>query len=75
MSIILKPVLKPSQEAPLILVFKKEMSYTILNKYEFLFRGNLGTWYVKPYDIKLKSDAEQIWKNFPIPRIHELTFK
>ena len=32
--------------------------YTILKKYEYLFDGNLGTWHGKPYDIKLKPDAE-----------------
>ena len=31
---------------------------TLLNMYESLFDGNLGTWYGKPYDIKLKPDAE-----------------
>ena len=36
--------------------------YTLLNKYECLFHGNLGTWYVKPYDIKLNPDAEPLWK-------------
>ena len=49
--------------------------YTLLNKYECLFDNNLGTWYVKHYDIKLKPDAEPLWKTFPVPRIHELTFK
>ena len=49
--------------------------YTLLKKYECLFHGNLGTWHVKPYDIKLKPDAEPLWKTFPFPRIHELTFK
>ena len=50
--------------------------YTLLNKYEWLFHGNLGTWYVKPYDIKLKPDAEPYHgKPFPVQRIHELTFK
>ena len=39
--------------------------YKILNKYECLFDGNLGTLYVKPYDIKLKPDAEPLWKIFP----------
>ena len=34
--------------------------YTLLNKYECFFHGNLGTWYVKPYDIKLKPDAEPL---------------
>ena len=31
--------------------------YNLLKKYESLFDGNLGTWYGKPYDIKLKLDA------------------
>ena len=31
---------------------------TLLKKYECLFDGNLGTWHVKPYDIKLKLDVE-----------------
>ena len=38
--------------------------YTLLKKYECLFHGNLGTWYVKPYDNKLKPDAEPLWKTF-----------
>ena len=50
--------------------------YTLLNKYESLFGGNLGTWHGKPYDIKLKPDAEPYHgKPFHVPRIHELTFK
>ena len=41
-----------------------------------MFDGNLGTWHGKPYDIKLKPDAEPFHgKPFPVPRIHELTFK
>ena len=31
--------------------------YTLLNKYECLFHGNLSTWHGKTYDIKLKPDA------------------
>ena len=50
--------------------------YTLLEKSESLFDGNLGTWHGKPYDIKLKPDAEPYHgKPFPVPRIHELTFK
>ena len=50
--------------------------YTLLKKYESLFDGNLGTWHGKPYDIKLKPDAEPYHgKPFLVPRIHELTFK
>ena len=32
--------------------------YTLLKKYESLFDGNIGTCHGKPYDIKLKPDAE-----------------
>ena len=49
--------------------------YTLLNNYECLFDNNLVTWHVKPYYIKLKPDAEPLWKTFPVPRIHEITFK
>ena len=50
--------------------------YTQLKKYECLFDVNLGTWHGKPYDIKLKPYAEPYHgKTFPVPRIHELTFK
>ena len=50
--------------------------HTLLKKYEFLFDCNLGTWHGKPYDIKLKPDAEPNHvKPFPVPRIYELTFK
>ena len=49
--------------------------YTLLNKYECLFNNNLGKWHANPYGIKLKPDAEPLWKTFPVPRIHELTFK
>ena len=41
-----------------------------------MFDGSLGTWHGKPYDIKLKPDAEPYHgKPFPVPRIHELMFK
>ena len=32
--------------------------YTLLETYKSLFDGNIGTWHGKPYDIKLKPDAE-----------------
>ena len=49
---------------------------TILNYYECLFNGNLGTKHGKPYDIKLKPYVEPYHeKPFPVPHIHELTFK
>ena len=41
-----------------------------------MFGANLGTWYGKPYDIKLKSDKEPYHgKHFLVPCIHERTFK
>ena len=47
-----------------------------MKKYNYLLEGNQGTWHGKPYDIKLKPDAELYHgKPFPVPRIHELTFK
>ena len=47
-----------------------------MKKYECLFDGNLVTWHGKPYDIKLKLDAEPYHgKPFPVPCIHEVTFK
>ena len=50
--------------------------YTLLKNCESLFDVNLGTWHGKPYDIKLKPYAEPYHgKTFPVPRIHELTFK
>ena len=45
--------------------------YTLLKKCESLFGGNIGTWHGKPYDIKLKPDAEPYHgKPFPFPCIH-----
>ena len=50
--------------------------YTLLNKYESLFDGNLGTWHGNTYYIKIKPYAEPYQrKSFPVPCIHELTFK
>ena len=41
-----------------------------------MFDDNLGTRHDKPYDIKLKTDAEPYHgKPFPVPGIHDLTFK
>ena len=55
---------------------EKNKIYTLLDKYESLFDANLVTWHGKPYDIKLKPDAEPYHgRTFPVPHIHELTFK
>jgi predicted aspartyl protease len=48
----------------------------LLKKYEDLFDGTLGTFTGKPYDIKLKDNAEPHHaRPFPVPKIHELTLK
>ena len=50
--------------------------YTLLKKYECLFDGNLGTCHGKPYDNKIKLDAEPCHgKPLTVPLIHELTLK
>ena len=40
-----------------------------------MFGGNLGTWHGKPYNVKLKPDAEPYHGKPFFSRIHELTFK
>ena len=37
---------------------KRNELYTLLEKYKYLFDGNIGTWRGKPYNIKLKTYAE-----------------
>ena len=47
-----------------------------LKKFENLFDGTLGKWKTRPYTIELKDDAKPFYKNpYPIPCIHEQTFK
>ena len=74
---IIKPILKLSQKNSTHLdPQERNELYTLLKKYECLFDGNLVTWHGKPYDIKLKPDAEPYHgKLFPVPCIHELMFK
>ena len=43
----------------------------LLQKYENMFDGTLGKYAGSDYTIELEEDA----KPFPIPKIHELTFK
>ena len=43
----------------------------VLNKYELLFDGNLGTWNKIPVDIELKSGAKTYHaKTYPVTRAH-----
>jgi hypothetical protein len=49
---------------------------SLLHKYQHLFNGSLGTWNGKPYDIELKPNAKPYHSRpFPVPKIHEATFK
>jgi hypothetical protein len=57
---------------------KKEQNILLqlLIKYEDLFDGTLGTWNGPEVDIKLKKDAIPYFaRPFPVPQIHEKTFK
>ena len=48
----------------------------LLCKFESLFDGMLGIWHDKPYNIELKPDATPYHaRPFPVPKIHEATFK
>lgn len=50
--------------------------YQLLNKYEEMFNGTLGTWNGTPYNIKPKDRSEPYHtRPFPVPQIHELTLK
>ena len=47
----------------------------ILNKYEFLCDGNLGTWQKITVDIELQPGAKPYHaKPYPVPRSHEAVF-
>jgi predicted aspartyl protease len=55
---------------------EREELYRLLKKHEDLFDGTLGTFTGEPYDIKLKDNVEPFHtRPFPVPRIHEFTFK
>ena len=55
---------------------EKEQLYKTIKKNEDLFDGTLGTFTGEPYDIKLKENAEPFHtRPFPVPRIHEFTFR
>jgi hypothetical protein len=48
----------------------------LLQKYEHLFDGTLGTWRAEPYNIELQDDVKPYHSRpFPIPKIHECALK
>ena len=55
---------------------KQSMLRDVLNKYEFLFVGNLGTWKTKHIDIELQPGAKPHHaKPYPVPQAHEAIFR
>jgi hypothetical protein len=55
---------------------EQQSLHMLLNKYNSLFDGSLGTWTGEPYNIELKQDATPYHaRAFPIPKVHEQTLK
>ena len=55
---------------------EQRMLLSLLQRYEELFDGTLGTWKGEPYNIDLKPDVTPYHaRAFPIPRIHLQTLK
>ena len=67
---------KITQNATHLTKKEQELLYNLMKKHEDLFDGTLGKFTGEPYDIKLKDGAEPFHaRAFPVPKIHELTFK
>ena len=48
----------------------------LLNKFEDLFDGTLGTWKTTTVDLELKDDAKPVClRPYPVPKAHETMFK
>ena len=48
----------------------------LLQKFEDLFGGTLGTWKIDPVDFELKYDMNTICSRlYPVPTVHEEMFK
>ena len=44
----------------------------LLQKFEELLDGTLGTWKTDPVDLELKEDAKPIClRPYPVPKVHE----
>jgi hypothetical protein len=55
---------------------EQQQLLAVLQQHEELFDGTLGCWKGQPYTIELKQDAKPYHaKAFPVPKIHEATFK
>ena len=51
------------------------MLHDVLNKYEFLLNGIIGTWKTKPVYIELQPGEKPYHdKPYPVPRAHEAVF-
>ena len=48
----------------------------LLNKFEDLFDGTLGTWKTTPVVLELKDDAKPVClRPYPVPKAHKIMFK
>ena len=48
----------------------------LLNTFEDLFDGTLGTWKNTPVDLELKDDVKPVCsRNYPVPKVHQTMFK
>ena len=55
---------------------KRYSLITLLNKFEYLFDGTLGTWKTTPVDLKLKYNVDPVCSRpYPVPRVHKAMFK
>ena len=55
---------------------EQQMLLELLQRYESVFDGTLGTWIDSGYNIELKPDAQPYHaRAFPIPRVHTATLK
>jgi hypothetical protein len=55
---------------------ERRLLHTVLQEYESLFDGTLGSWNNEEYDIELQPDAKPYHaRAFPIPKIHEQTLR
>ena len=55
---------------------QRNVMIKLLQKFEELFDGTLGTWKTDPVDFKLKEEENPIClQPYPLPKIHEEMFK
>ena len=49
---------------------------TLLERFEHLFDGTLGTWRDKPHEVELKPDVQPYHDRwYPVPQCHDKTLR